>query len=93
MRVKLVSFGETTEISDDDVVSVCPAQSEGYYYVWLRSKAMESPADSPASTPVQQLQAKIRARVDRFAKLGSWRHDSDAINVFLADLRELSAVQ
>jgi len=38
-------------------------------------------------------QVKIRARVDRFAKLGSWRHDSDAINVFLADLRELSAVQ
>lgn len=41
---------------------------------------------------LEQLQVKIRARVERFAKLGSWRHDSDIINVFIADLRELTAI-
>jgi len=80
-------------------VRTCKRLSESQLSVLHKIAVELIKVDSPpktkelAATDSQQLQAKIRARVDRFAQLGSWRQDSDAIDAFLADLRELSAVQ
>jgi len=46
----------------------------------------------PILNSLQQLKAEIRAEVERFASKGHWQKDSDVINVFVAKLRELSAV-
>ena len=35
------------------------------------------------------LKKKLFDRIDRFVALGHWRHDSDCINVFVSDLRQL----
>ena len=77
-------FGNYFIVEGDTTIAMCTRP-----FVAKRIKNALQINVEEAHHRLQQLQTKIRERVEMFAALGSWRQDSDAIDAFLEDLREL----